>query len=534
MQVLLLQPWVEDFYSTDCRIQPIGLAYLAESIRHALPQMDVQIFDAQAGGKKITLPWPSEFAYLKPYYGKLDQSPYKLFHEYYRFGVSEKNIREYLKKQNPMLIGISCLFTPYYRQSLEMAKICKSIFPNAPIVMGGNHATLHPHTLLGKYCDYVLRGEAEESICLLIQALIDHTSLENIPNLLTHHLQSHDRVNKFLETPKREKIAHPSYTGLNPDHYTYNKQKMTFIVTSRSCPHHCSFCSIHAVFGNRYTMREVEDILIEIRERYRSGIRHFDIEDDNFTFQREKTMQLLKSIINEKLAISLSAMNGLSYLSLDRQLLEVMKNAGFDSLNLALVSSDSLVLKFSSRPHTVEKFCQIIRDANDLELRTTVYSILGMPGQTVQDMWQTLLFLAKTQCLIGASPFYFTPGSPIHQKECRNPHIQLASKNKDAFFSARLTAMDVETNTFNRDDIYTLFRLTRVINHIKNGIDLGKPQDDPYFDNANEILKSGKWFAQNKNGPHQLPFSPKVFSCIQNSQLEICGYKTSNKFDPMM
>ena len=51
-QVLLLQPRVEDFYSTACRTQPVGLAYLAGSLKRAFPGLEVQIYDTLAGGKK--------------------------------------------------------------------------------------------------------------------------------------------------------------------------------------------------------------------------------------------------------------------------------------------------------------------------------------------------------------------------------------------------------------------------------------------------------------------------------------------------
>ena len=43
MKVLLIQPPVEDFYDTDVRLQPIGLAYLKAAVNKHLPEVDVII-----------------------------------------------------------------------------------------------------------------------------------------------------------------------------------------------------------------------------------------------------------------------------------------------------------------------------------------------------------------------------------------------------------------------------------------------------------------------------------------------------------
>ena len=53
-------------------------------------------------------------------------------------------------------------------------------------------------------------------------------------------------------------------------------------------------------------------------------------------------------------------MNGISYLSLDEELLALMYQAGFSQLNLALVSSDSTVRETTKRPHTIEAYLRVV------------------------------------------------------------------------------------------------------------------------------------------------------------------------------
>jgi hypothetical protein len=55
MNILLIQPPVQDFYQTSIRTQPIGLAYLAASLRtHG---HEVEILDCQTE-KKRSIPIP--------------------------------------------------------------------------------------------------------------------------------------------------------------------------------------------------------------------------------------------------------------------------------------------------------------------------------------------------------------------------------------------------------------------------------------------------------------------------------------------
>ena len=121
MKVLLVQPPVQDFYDTDVRLQPIGLAYLKAAIRKHLPDIDVTIQDYHSGCGRQTVPIPKELRYLAEYYPVADKSPFSTFHQYYHFGKSFDQIESEIAALKPDVVGISCLFTPYYREALEVA-----------------------------------------------------------------------------------------------------------------------------------------------------------------------------------------------------------------------------------------------------------------------------------------------------------------------------------------------------------------------------------------------------------------------------
>ncbi|HVO92123.1 MAG TPA: hypothetical protein VMT22_04750, partial [Terriglobales bacterium] len=72
MKVLLAQPPVQDFYDTDVRLQPIGLAYLKAAVKKHLPDIEIVIKDYHGGCGRRTAPIPKELRYLSDYYSLAD------------------------------------------------------------------------------------------------------------------------------------------------------------------------------------------------------------------------------------------------------------------------------------------------------------------------------------------------------------------------------------------------------------------------------------------------------------------------------
>jgi hypothetical protein len=198
----------------------------------------------------------------------------------------------------------------------------------------------------------------------------------------------------------------------------------------------------------------------EIELRYRQGYRVIDFEDDNLTYYKGAFKELCRRVIERfpDREMQFVAMNGISYLSLDDELLELMHRAGFSHLNLALVSSDKSVRETTKRPHTIESYVRVVDRAHRLGFKIVSYQILGLPNESLDSMVQTLAFNARLPVLLGASPFYQTPNAPIARGRA------LAEAD---FITARLTAFAIETDQFRRVDLYTLLVTTRIVNFLK-------------------------------------------------------------------
>ncbi len=263
-------------------------------------------------------------------------------------------------------------------------------------------------------------------------------------------------------------LPYPARDLLDPDSYRIGKKRSTVIITSRGCPHRCAYCSAHRTMGTTFRTRSPMNIIEEMKEcRERYDIQSFDIEDDNFTFDQGRAAEILKLIIATfgEQKLEMSAMNGISFASLDGQLMGLMKRAGFQTVNLSLVSTDSAVRSAMGRPAGAADFGAVLDEAERAGLNVVAYAILGMPGQTIGDMVDTIGYLMGKKVLIGPSIYYPVPGTALFDI-CRNEEVLPPS-----FSMYRSSAFPVQTSSFDRIDLITLFRLVRAINFLKGRID---------------------------------------------------------------
>jgi radical SAM superfamily enzyme YgiQ (UPF0313 family) len=459
MKLLLIQPPVQDFYDTDVRLQPIGLCYLKAAVEKHLPDVQVVVKDFHGGCGRKTIPIPKELSYLRDYFPVTDKSPFSTFYQYYHFGESFNAIEAEVAAIRPDVVGISSLFTPYFREALEVAARVKR-HCDVPLVMGGSHASASPGSLLSSpNVDFVIKGEGEKPLVQLLRHLRGDMPIDEVPNLIFKQ-NGEQRCNPMSDNYPMDELPLPDLSDFPASRYVLAGKPMTFMITSRSCPHKCSFCSVHTTFGHEYRRRSLENVLAEIETRYRQGYRVIDLEDDNLTYYKSAFKELCRRLIERfpQREMQFVAMNGISYLSLDDELLQLMFRAGFSHLNLALVSSDKTVRETTKRPHTLESYLNIVHKAHALGFKIVSYQILGLPSESLESMIQTLASNARLPVLLGASPFYRIPDAPIARG------IKLTEED---FVRARLTAMAVETDDFKREDLYTLFVTTRIIDFLK-------------------------------------------------------------------
>ncbi|MFA6601108.1 MAG: radical SAM protein [Candidatus Omnitrophota bacterium] len=462
MKIVLIQPPIRDFYQTEVRLQPAGLGYLKAALRREFPEATVLVRDYHHGRGRRTIPVPEPLAYLRDYYVPGDRSPFCGFGAYSHYGADFDEVAEDVLIESPDLVGISALFSTYASEALACAQAVKRR-RNVPVILGGSAVGAQPERMLSsENVDFVVVGEGESAMVEFVRAWRNGKDFGAVPGLGFKE-DGRLRWNIPAAPVPIGGLAPPDYSDFDLSRYLYEKQPMCVVVTSRGCPYRCRFCSVHQTWQG-FRQREPGEVLDEIRARYAAGFRVFDFEDDNLTYGREFILALCRGLVSEFPlgSIRCLAMNGISYWNLDREILESMRAAGFTHLNIALVSSNDQVLKRLERPHDPDRYRKVIALAHALGFAVVSYQILGLPHESPDSIADGIALQASLPVLIGASPFYLVPGTPI-ESDVAEP----SGEERNAVV-CRLTAMGVDTGLLGRGDVYTFFITIRILNFLKS------------------------------------------------------------------
>lgn len=465
MKVVLLQPPVRDFYDTKVRLQPLGLAYLKAAVQARVPGAQVVVRDFRQGRGRHTVALPRELAHLREYYPFSDQSPFSTFHGYYHFGADFDDLAAEVAAERPDLVGISSLFSAYHREALACAQAIRRLLP-VPVVAGGAHASAVPESLFRTPgVDFVILGEGERPLVELVRTLAAGGDPGRVPNLAFR------RAGEVVRTPREPnfplaELPPPDLSDLPPGRYRLGPKPLAAVLSSRGCPRRCSFCAVHEVFREGYRRRPAEDVAAELRVRWDAGYRAFDFEDDNLTADREGAAALFRALLAAfgEDTLTLHAMNGVSWDTLDPELLSLIARAGFSHLNLSLVSASPEACRRAGRAGDRGAFQRVVGAAAALGLRVVAYQILGLPEEDPSGMAEALAYLGRLPVLIGASPFYLPPGSPLARGLAASDGTE---PDETALVRVRLTALGTDPDPGARDAIYTLFVTARILNFLK-------------------------------------------------------------------
>ena len=467
--ILLVQPPIRDFYLTTKRTIPCGLASIAGALRAA--GFCVQILDALATRQSRKLGLPAEMAYLQPYYGKTDLSPFALFQHYKHFGYRFDTIGQRVKALQPAVVGISSLFTAYAAEALRTAEVIKTYHRACKIVVGGHHPSVLPEQVMASPdVDFVIRGEGEVSMPLLAKALLNGSAYENIPGLVFRKSDGSLHIGAPAIMDRLEDYPLPATDLVARRYYGRNKKASVMVVASRGCPWNCTYCAMGAASPFRYRRRSVASVINEIEKAAAGGeIGFIDFEDENLSLHRNWFLQLLEAIGNrfKKSLPELRAMNGLLPSTLDERVIRAMQAAGFRALNLSLGSMQTAQLNRFQRPDVRRAFDCALKWACRHGLQAVGYVIIGAPFQKPNDSLRDLLFLSERRVLVAASVFYPAPGSKDY---ARCAAMGLLPETFSCFRSSALPL----SHTTSRKETVTLLRLSRIVNFMKFLIDSGQ------------------------------------------------------------
>ncbi len=443
MKVLLIQPPICDFYRTRFREYPLGLLYLHSSLLRA--GFKVELLDARACKRPKAAPIPAALRELPQMFAKYEG----LFGKFLRFGLSPEEISRKVSEINPDAVCINFMCTAYENEAIETAQAVKAAKPDCKVFAGGWHATASPESLaVESAIDFVVRGEGEEILPKLLRKLPRQKIVDNKGRPF------------IIDDP--DSLPLPSHGAIAGRHFI-GKKRYAMMITSRGCPHSCSFCATRGIMGTKFRKRSVASVWEEANFLARDlGVRAIDLQDDAFMADLARTAEILEKMIplRDELGLELMATNGLNPHGIDREMACLLKRAGFKKIDLALGTGNVPSRSKMNRPELFSSFVETIETCNLAGLPVTTYFIIGIPTQPLTEMYETFEFLKAQDTLISPSVFYNVQGMPIFDEMTKFEH----SRENVA---RRASAFNCFGNDFTREDIVGLFSEIRTHNLTK-------------------------------------------------------------------
>ena len=428
MKLLLIDPPFKSFAGIFSLYFPLGLTYVAGAAIKAGYECKILDMDA-AETKDGSLDFTKEYESYNNYVKALNDP------EHPTWNLMKKLVTE----QKPDIIGITALTTKF-GSVIQTAKFCKEVLPDVPIIIGGPHATAMPQlTAQIPEADYILRGEGDESIPELLDAIRDGKDLSQIKGL------TWKKDGQIIHNPDREfvkdldSVAFPARSALlNPENYS--SEDMGVILSSRGCPFCCSYC-FH-MWNRQVRYRSVESVIEEIKQVHDAyGTTQFSIKDDSFTVKRSHVLKLCEEF--RKLPFKLTFNCTTRVDIIDDELLNVMKHSGLAQLSVGIESGSTEILKATDKGITHEQILKAAELLNKHGIYWTGYFMIGLPQETEDDILKTLAFLKKSKPYYGGLGVYNPfPRTKLFDQGVEmglvdpNPSIEhfLNTNPKDLFF----------------------------------------------------------------------------------------------------
>jgi hypothetical protein len=289
-------------------------------------------------------------------------------------------------EREPIFVGISAMTGPQIRWGLRAAELVRSRSPHTPIVWGGVHpSVLAEETLADDRVDLVVKGRAVELIAGLTRALCVGGS------------DACGRIHRDSgETDGGRTLRQPPLEYRMVDWRRYvtpvvGRVKGLAHVTSRGCPHRCSYCYNQSINRSRWRGSSAEEVLDDLERLSELGVQGVMLLDDNFFADLERVRKIAHGLLARKLRLSIKADCRADYLlRVDDAFLHLLRRSGFEILYIGAESGSDRILEYIQKDVTVDQLLEANRRLARHGIRPHYSFMAGLPGETEKDLRSTV------------------------------------------------------------------------------------------------------------------------------------------------
>lgn len=304
----------------------------------------------------------------------------------------------------------------------EIAALIKNANKDVKIAVGGPQAcAMEDKILEDKNIDIVVLGEGENTFPQIVEHFISgKIELKSIKGVI---YRDGGNITKTEPAALIENLDELPYPMLSLGGH---KKHFYPIVTGRGCPYNCVFC-FKGVHGDKYRYRSAEKVVEEIImavEQFGFGVIH--ILDDTFVANCDRAKKICRKLIDyqkiSKKKIIFFCFARVDILSKNFELLELMAECGFESIQIGIESGSQKMLDSYDKRINLEEIVQVIKKCYELNIASVMSNfILGGPDETKGTIEESIRFAEKlidiAPGMVEISVGFLTPyaNTPIYE-----------------------------------------------------------------------------------------------------------------------
>ena len=283
----------------------------------------------------------------------------------------------------------------------EVAVGVKARLPEIIIVVGGFSCY---NADIGRRafpeCDYMCVGEADLTVGPLLEALARGERPFNQPGVLSRFDTPEF---KYLPAPMihdLDKIEFPKYEWCDLSVYrNFNDYQLTPIIASRGCRwSRCTFCAERFY----WRIRTPENFVDELEWLVSQGCHLFMFNESDLGGMPERVEEICDEIIRRGLHRRVKLTGQLRVnKNQTRSFFEKLRAANFVALRFGIDAFSENTLRLQKKGYTVEMIAQNLKDCWEVGIFTEVNWVIGVPGETDQDVIEGIDLILENRKYIG-------------------------------------------------------------------------------------------------------------------------------------
>lgn len=352
---------------------------------------------------------------------------------------SDEDTWELVRDWQPGLIAFSCL-TQQYGSALEIAGTLRAraeaervCLP--PLAVGGIHPTMVPEEVMRDgVWDHVGVGECEDALLELVRRVEAGELADDVPNFLSWPAGERPADPTGAEWKHNPVGPFPDFRAQPlPDYGLFDTQRITdlkdgwfSVMTSRGCPYRCTYCLNHRIVDTYkrdldrkvadlgfFRFRDPDFVVKELKHvlSTHERVRTFLFDDDLFTQNAEHAIAVCDAMVREGIRVPFVVNSHVK--RLDPRVAAALGRAGCSILKLGIESGSARVRKQVLKRHmTQADIYDTVASAEEHNLHTSGFLMVGLPTETDEERWETVDLLAETRIGRFRASFFFPfPGT---------------------------------------------------------------------------------------------------------------------------